>query len=256
MTAAIDRTEFDFERTFRRATGALQRHYPVLLTVTLLFFGLPNLGETLLHGGASKLPFVGGALWFTGSIYSLIALFGYFAIQPMIIYVLVKDNDGEDASFRDCLRIAMRTFIPALAVLLLFIMAVALGSILLIVPGLIIATVWLVSTAAVVTERVGVFEAFERSRSLTRGYRWQVFAFVGIMIVLNIITGGFDNDMEWDHGPFHIFGNAFATAGNLIQDLLRTAVVLACALLAAAVYCELRFIKEGATSAELAAEID
>ena len=49
---------------------------------------------------------------------------------------------------------------------------------------------------------------------------------------------------------------AFSTAGNLIQDLVRAAVVLVSALLAAAVYCELRFIKEGASSAELAAEID
>ena len=64
----------------------------------------------------------------------------------------------------------------------------AIGLVLLIVPGLFLLTIWSVTAPVVVLERTGVFAAFTRSRELVRGNGWQVLAvilvvFVGLAVV-------------------------------------------------------------------------
>ena len=44
-----------------------------------------------------------------------------------------------------------------------------------IVPGLILITIWAVVAPSIVVEDKGVFEAFGRSRELVRGNGWKVF---------------------------------------------------------------------------------
>ena len=60
------------------------------------------------------------------------------------------------------------------------------GFILIIVPGLILITIWSVAAPVVVLENPGVFAALRRSRELVRGNGWQVF---GVILVLYIVVG-------------------------------------------------------------------
>ena len=58
---------------------------------------------------------------------------------------------------------------------ILFEIGVGIGLVLLIIPGLILLTMWSVGAPAIVVERAGAFQAFGRSWHLVRGEAWSVF---------------------------------------------------------------------------------
>jgi hypothetical protein len=63
--------------------------------------------------------------------------------------------------------------------------AIGIGFLLLIVPGLILVTIWAVLAPVIVVEHSGVIDAFGRSRELVRGNGWQVF---GVIVLIYIIV--------------------------------------------------------------------
>lgn len=62
--------------------------------------------------------------------------------------------------------------------------AIGIGFLLLIIPGLILMTIWAVGAPAIVAEDVGPLEAFGRSYELVRGQAWTVF---GVLVVVFLI---------------------------------------------------------------------
>jgi len=63
--------------------------------------------------------------------------------------------------------------------------AITIGLILVIVPGLILITIWAVIAPVIVIEDRGVIEAFGRSRELVRGNGWNVF---GVIVLAFLIV--------------------------------------------------------------------
>ena len=58
---------------------------------------------------------------------------------------------------------------------------IAVGTILLIVPGLILATMWIAAIPSYLDEEpVDMMGCFKRSAELTRGNRWRVFALIAL----------------------------------------------------------------------------
>jgi hypothetical protein len=68
--------------------------------------------------------------------------------------------------------------------------AIGIGFILLIVPGLFLLTIWAVVAPVVVIERPGVTASLGRSRELVRGHGWQVFGVIVVLFLLQIVLGG------------------------------------------------------------------
>ncbi|MDW8338407.1 MAG: hypothetical protein RMM28_04630, partial [Thermoleophilia bacterium] len=66
--------------------------------------------------------------------------------------------------------------------------AVAIGFLLLVVPGIYLLTIWALIAPAIVLERAGVLEAFGRSRALVRGRFWTVLGIVVIAAILSILA--------------------------------------------------------------------
>ena len=67
--------------------------------------------------------------------------------------------------------------------------AIFIGFVLIIVPGLILLTIWAVISPSIVIEDKGVFEAFGRSRELVRGHGWQVFGAIVIAFLIVFAVG-------------------------------------------------------------------
>jgi hypothetical protein len=67
--------------------------------------------------------------------------------------------------------------------------AIAIGFVLIIVPGLILLTIWAVIAPSIVVENQGVFEAFGRSRELVRGQGWQVFGAIVLAFLIVFAVG-------------------------------------------------------------------
>ena len=78
---------------------------------------------------------------------------------------------------------------PLLHAGLLGLTGIIAGTILLIVPGLILLTIWAVVGPAIALERRDVIEAFRRSQELVRGNGWQVFGIVLLLIVMLTMAG-------------------------------------------------------------------
>lgn len=78
---------------------------------------------------------------------------------------------------------------PLLLVSILAGLGIGLGFLLLIVPGLLLLTIWAVVAPVVVLERTGVVEAFGRSRALVRGYGWPVFWTLIQLFLLVLVAG-------------------------------------------------------------------
>ncbi|HLI60124.1 MAG TPA: hypothetical protein VKV21_10725 [Solirubrobacteraceae bacterium] len=85
----------------------------------------------------------------------------------------------------------VRAVTPALgsllAISILFAIGVAIGFVLLIVPGLVLLTFWSVVVPVAVLERPGVLGAFGRSRELVRGNGWNVFGVIVLVYVAVLV---------------------------------------------------------------------
>ena len=81
-----------------------------------------------------------------------------------------------------------RAVLPMLGTLVLeaivYGLGVFFGSLLLLVPGLYLATIWAVASPVIVIERRPVFDALGRSRRLVKGNGWRVF---GTVIVTGVV---------------------------------------------------------------------
>ena len=67
--------------------------------------------------------------------------------------------------------------------------AVLIGLVLLIVPGLYLLTIWAVTAPAIVVERRGAIEAFGRSQELVRGQGWPVFGAIVLAFLILVVFG-------------------------------------------------------------------
>jgi hypothetical protein len=125
------------------------------------------------------------AFWILAGLVSLIL--GVF-YQGMVVGLVRDVQDGRrDSSMGELFSAVTPVALRLLVVAILFGLGVAIGFILLIVPGLILLTIWAVVAPVTVIERPGIFAAFGRSRELVRGHGWTVF---GVIVLIFLISVG------------------------------------------------------------------
>jgi hypothetical protein len=126
-------------------------------------------------------------LQFVANMIQLIATYLYTGF----VVKLVQDvRDGRrDSSVGDLVSAAMPALVPLIIFAVLAGIAITIGLILLIVPGLFLLTIWSVGAPAIVAERRGALEAFGRSHELVRGNGWNVFGvIVSVFLILIVAT--------------------------------------------------------------------
>jgi uncharacterized membrane protein len=174
-------------------------------------------------------------------------------LSAALVYGVVMELSGQHASFARCLGTGLACFFPVVGVALLTMLAVIGGLILLIVPGFIILCALYVTTQVAVIERPGVFGALARSRELTAGHRWELFAivigFIALTFVLTKLIEVSMVDVETlTEDNFHE-----VVRRVMYVDLARTVVTASLSsVMASAAYYYLRREKEGTSAGELA----
>jgi len=164
-------------------------------------------------------------------------------------YEVLQRLRGETAGVGECLLAGVRRLFPVLAVSLLSWIAMFLGAIFLIVPGIIMYVVLSVAVPVCVVERPGIFRSMERSFDLTRGSRWAVFA---VLLVFGLLGGMVPALLM----GIAIGANAggYEAAGEVARWLIIALTVflgVLQAVLSATIYHELRVKKEGAQTEDL-----
>jgi hypothetical protein len=133
------------------------------------------------------------ALALRGVFAILAALVGLVATtfyNGMVVELVRDVQDGRrDSSAGDLFRAVRPVVLPLIAVSILSGIGIFIGFVLLIVPGLILMTIWSVVGPVTVLERPGVFAAFERSRALVKDFGWPVFGVLLVIILLAIVAG-------------------------------------------------------------------
>jgi hypothetical protein len=125
---------------------------------------------------------------------SIVELFAAFLLQAALVKAVQDVRDGRaDMSISETVSAAVPYLWSVAGASLIAGIAITIGLVLLIVPGLWLITIWAVIVPVIIIERTGALASFGRSRQLVQGYGWQVFGtlvlvFV-IMIVADIVLG-------------------------------------------------------------------
>ena len=165
-----------------------------------------------------------------------------------ISFGVAQDISGRGFSFGRSVRIALRRSPAILALTLLIAVYGSFALVLLIVPGLIVFTIYSVAIPACMIEGLGPFNSMSRSAFLTKGNRWRVF---GILCVLYL--GGAMIEQLVKFILERLTGAIAALAISMTFDIVVGAVS---AVALGVLYAQLRIAREGVDIAHIAAVFD
>ena len=80
-----------------------------------------------------------------------------------------------------------RPFWKYLGASILLALAVAIGFVLLIVPGIILGLMFMFTTFVVIERELGPIDAMSENHRLTRGHKWPLFGFVLLLLLINLL---------------------------------------------------------------------
>jgi hypothetical protein len=158
---------------------------------------------------------------------SLVSIVAAFVLQATLVKAVQDVRDGHaDLSIRQTVNEALPFLAPVAGASILAGIAITIGLLLIIVPGLFLITIWAVIVPVIIIERSGALASFGRSRQLVRGHGWQVFGTLVlvyiIMLVVNIVLGLIFSALP------NVLGNGLSSviSGTLISPFLALVVTL------------------------------
>lgn len=186
---------------------------------------------------------------------SVISLVVSSVVSGALTYGVLQEIRGNHVDVGESVSAGLKMMFPILGVALVAGLGVGLGLILLVVPGLILLTMWYVAVPAAVVEHTGVGDALRRSADLTSGSRWPVFGFILVMLLI-VIGVSIVATL-----PVSLLEGGFAPrGGGALSFVIGTIVdVFLAALTGTAtsvVYFQLRNAKEGFQTTDIAAVFD
>jgi hypothetical protein len=166
--------------------------------------------------------------------------------QAMLVHAALQGMRGTRSSLLQSLQVGWQRILAVVGLAVTASVLTALGFVVLIVPGVMVAVMSFVATPACVVERLDPFSSLERSARLTSGHRWKIFGLL-LLVALPLAIAGvvFDEVAEAME-----LGGAVTALGEVIGDAIWNAALAAVVI---ATYHDLRVAKEGVDTAELAA---
>ncbi len=220
--------KLDTADSFDRIFGIYQRQFVILIGAALaIFVPIGVLSGIVATGGSLALVLV----------VSVLSAIGQAVYTGAVVQAVEDIRDGRrDYSVADLLRGALPFTFPLIVTGIFYGICVFVGLLLIIVPGLIFLTWFSLFAPAIVIERRGIFDSFNRSRDLVRGNGWRVF---GVLVVAFLIQAVIQNILN------RIGINADSLALRTVLAIVGgviTAPIMALAV--SVVYFQLREIKE------------
>lgn len=174
---------------------------------------------------AALLALIGGTIGvLLGALVELIAA---FLLQATLVKAVQDVRDGRaDMSISETVS-AATPFIGAVALAsILAGIAITIGLILVIVPGLFLITIWAVIVPVIVLEGSGALGSFGRSQQLVRGRGWHVFCTLVLVYVIMLVVNGLLG-LVFNALPHALAGGLSSIiSGTLIAPFLALVVTL------------------------------
>ena len=191
-------------------------HARHLLTIAFIIYLISGIISALLEQ-------VGG--FFGYLLAEMITFIALFLLQAALVKAVQDVRDGRaDLSVGQTFSSATPYIASVAGASIMAGIAITLGLILLIIPGLALITIWCLIIPAIVLEQTGTLAAFGRSLQLVRGYFWNVFGTLVlvwlILIAVGIVLGAIFSFMP------HLLGHFLSSviSGTLVAPFI--AVVL------------------------------
>jgi hypothetical protein len=211
--------KLDVGTVLQRVVDVYRSQFGLLIPAALIVFvPVAVLNGLIATGGGVLAALVAGILGIVGTYW----------FQGMVVEATEDILDGRrDHTLGSLFASVTPVLLPLIGAGILAGIGIAIGFILIVVPGLILLTIWSVVAPAIVAERKGVFEAFGRSRELVKGHGWQVFGVIVVLFLLQLIVGGIVQAI------FRSASDTFASFA--IADLIVRVLIAPLSALAAAV---------------------
>ncbi len=149
---------------------------PVLMPAAAVVFVATGIVAALLISGGT----LGGVL-----LAEVIAIVAGMLFTGMVVELVADVQDGRrDSTSGQLLKAAAPVLGQLILVGFIASIAIVIGLFALIVPGLILLTIWAVFVPVIVLERIPGLGSLGRSRELVRGNGWPVFGVLFVLFVL------------------------------------------------------------------------
>lgn len=252
----LGEARFEIGAVISRAFSTIGANLLLFCGLAVVLAGIPQflleywqLSDVSMHANMADGSFMfSQAYWTATGITWIVSMIAGAILQSALIRATVMHLSGETPQFAQCLRIGITLILPMIAIGLLTSIGFIIGFALLIVPGIVLLLVWAVVGPAYVQEKIGIFEAFGRSATLTSGARWRILLTMIIVAVLlwvlsipvSFLTAAIT--VTGITPLIALVGAAVSALGNMIYVTVQ-----------ASIYVELRQLKEGIAPAELEA---
>lgn len=181
------------------------------------------------------------------AVTSLLSFLGSVLVEGASLTVLAHHYHGEETDWTDSLRVGWGRFLPLIAATILVSLGAGIGLIFCLVPGVFLFTMWSVTPAALVTERLGPFAAMGRSYQLVRGRFWPVLGAIVLAYLLYMVANQIIGVVT---GVTTVLGSLDGEQISFLPSVIGSSLVsiVAAPFLAAmitVIYFDLRVRKEG-----------
>jgi len=248
---SITSGRFEMGRVIGNTFEVLGRNIIPFLLLSLALSGVPAFVQQMFAVRTTMGLGDVQSSFFIGLGFGLLKLILSFVLQGALVSGAIADLNGKRVDLGAMLTRGSEMVLPLLGLSILQGIAIGFGILLLIVPGLILMTMWAVTVPALVMERKGVMEAFGRSGDLTAGHRWAVFGlmvlYVVIVWIISLVGGGIMVATR-----FGVDGLAAAGGGGgsfvvpaILAAVLGTLFGAISSAGVAALYYELRLVRDG-----------
>lgn len=184
ITAATGRAQLDIGKVMQDIINVLLRNIVPFGMMTVLLSGVPSIITGVGGYFAATNPILG---LLTLPV-TLLRLAANPILQGALIYGSMRDLSGDRASAGECLRVGASRWGSMLGLLILMGLGIGFGTLLLIVPGVLLALRWCLSGPVLIMERGrGIGDAMSRSVDLTRGNRGSIFLLLLIYAVIMVV---------------------------------------------------------------------
>lgn len=132
---------------------------------------------------------LGLAGWFGSLLGIIVTTFAAFLLQAALVKAVQDEREGRrDLTISGTVNAAMPYLGNVAIASILAGIAITIGLLLIIVPGLYLLTIWAVIIPVIVIERSGAMEAFGRSQRVVKGHGWQVFGTLVMVFIIQYVV--------------------------------------------------------------------
>jgi Uncharacterised protein family (UPF0259) len=230
-----------------------RKHFPLvglLALVTTLPVGLLQYASARLMTGAASDPRELSNDFYLSAGGSVLAwavsLVGAALMEGALVYAVFDLQKFGRASAGECLWRGLKVLPKVFVVNLIYAVAVGVGYLMLIVPGVIFSVMLALAIPVAVAEGRGPVDSLQRSADLTKGYRWLLFLTfflwgIGVVAVNMLVTWSF------------VYANRQGTFASVITEALISGILNSSSAVLT-VYIYMGILKERGSAAARARE--